>query len=53
MTEAQAASARPTAALGLFTLTALVIGNMIGAGVFTTSGFALADLAAGLAERRR
>jgi APA family basic amino acid/polyamine antiporter len=29
---------------GLPTLTALVIGNMIGAGVFTTSGFALADL---------
>ena len=31
-------------ALGLATLTALVVGNMIGAGVFTTSGFALADL---------
>ena len=31
-------------ALGLFSLTALVIGNMLGAGVFTTSGFALADL---------
>ncbi len=30
--------------LGLFTLTSLVIANMIGAGVFTTSGFALADL---------
>jgi len=30
--------------LGLFTLVALVIGNMIGAGVFTTSGFAIADL---------
>ena len=28
----------------LLTLTCLVIGNMIGAGVFTTSGFALADL---------
>ena len=31
-------------ALGLWSLIALVIGNMIGAGVFTTSGFALADL---------
>ncbi|MDX2033504.1 MAG: amino acid permease [Blastocatellia bacterium] len=30
--------------LGLVTLTSLVIANMIGAGVFTTSGFALADL---------
>ncbi len=30
--------------LGLFSLTALVIGNMLGAGVFTTSGFALSDL---------
>ncbi|HEY8521744.1 MAG TPA: amino acid permease [Gammaproteobacteria bacterium] len=30
--------------LGLSTLVALVIANMIGAGVFTTSGFALADL---------
>ncbi|MEJ2604450.1 MAG: APC family permease [Gammaproteobacteria bacterium] len=30
--------------LGLWTLAALVVGNMIGAGVFTTSGFALADL---------
>ena len=30
--------------LGTPTLIALVIGNMIGAGVFTTSGFALADL---------
>jgi APA family basic amino acid/polyamine antiporter len=30
--------------LGLFTLVALVIGNMLGAGVFTTSGFAIADL---------
>lgn len=32
------------ALLGTPTLTALVVGNMIGAGVFTTSGFALADL---------
>ena len=30
--------------LGLLTLIALVIGNMLGAGVFTTSGFALDDL---------
>lgn len=30
--------------LRMATLTALVVGNMIGAGVFTTSGFALADL---------
>jgi APA family basic amino acid/polyamine antiporter len=30
--------------LGLFSLVCLVIANMIGAGVFTTSGFALADL---------
>ena len=30
--------------LGLLSLTSLVVGNMIGAGVFTTSGFALADL---------
>ena len=30
--------------LGLVTLIALVVGNMLGAGVFTTSGFALADL---------
>ena len=29
---------------GLGTLTALVVANMIGAGVFTTSGFALVDL---------
>jgi len=30
--------------IGLGTLVALVIGNMLGAGVFTTSGFALGDL---------
>ena len=30
--------------LGLFSLVCLVIANMVGAGVFTTSGFALADL---------
>jgi amino acid transporter len=32
------------ATLGRFTLIALVIGNMLGAGVFTTSGFAMGDL---------
>lgn len=36
--------ARKSDVLGLWTLVALVVGNMIGAGVFTTSGFALADL---------
>lgn len=30
--------------LGLLTLVGLIVANMIGAGVFTTSGFALADL---------
>ena len=30
--------------LGLYTLSGLVIANMIGAGVFTTSGFAMGDL---------
>ena len=30
--------------LGRFSLSALVIGNMLGAGVFTTTGFAMADL---------
>lgn len=30
--------------LGFYTLTGLVIANMIGAGVFTTSGFAMGDL---------
>lgn len=30
--------------LGLLTLTCLVVANMIGAGVYTSSGFALADL---------
>ncbi len=33
-----------TRRLGLFSASSLVIANMIGAGVFTTSGFALADL---------
>ena len=35
---------RHTSRLGLFTLIGLVIANMIGAGVFTTSGFAIGDL---------
>ena len=35
---------RKSSALGLWTLAALVIANMVGAGVFTTSGFALGDL---------
>ncbi|HLB30905.1 MAG TPA: amino acid permease, partial [Gammaproteobacteria bacterium] len=30
--------------LGLTTLICLVVANMIGAGVFTTSGYAMADL---------
>lgn len=30
--------------LGLFSLVCLIIANMVGAGIFTTSGFALADL---------
>ncbi len=40
------ADSRPTAtaSIGAWSAGALVAGNMIGAGVFTTSGFALADL---------
>src|SRR2546425_9355639 len=34
----------PQRQLGLFSAAALIIANMIGAGVFTTSGFLLADL---------
>jgi APA family basic amino acid/polyamine antiporter len=34
----------PSRRLGVFSASALVVANMIGAGVFTTSGFALADL---------
>ena len=34
----------PPRRFGFWTLTLLVVANMIGAGVFTTSGFALADL---------
>ena len=37
-------STQNTKTLGLLTLIALVIGNMLGAGVFTTSGFALGEL---------
>ena len=42
MTSTQPASAART--FGLFSLVCLIIANMIGAGVFTTSGFALGDL---------
>ncbi len=35
---------KESSALGLWTLTAVVVASMIGAGVFTTSGFALGDL---------
>jgi APA family basic amino acid/polyamine antiporter len=41
------ASRDPAGRLGLASLVSLVIANMIGAGVFTTSGFALADLGSG------
>ena len=36
--------APPRRRLGLWSLFALIVANMVGAGVFTTSGFALADL---------
>lgn len=36
--------APPRRPFGLFSATALVVANMVGAGIFTTSGFALADL---------
>ncbi len=39
-----AASGSSTRSLGLVSATALVVANMIGTGVFTTSGFLLADL---------
>ncbi len=35
---------KPSRQLGLWALVALVVGNMLGAGLFTTSGFAMADL---------
>ena len=38
------AQAHPSRPFGLPSATALVVANMIGAGVFTTSGFSLADL---------
>jgi APA family basic amino acid/polyamine antiporter len=38
------ASAPGSRSLGLATATALVVANMVGTGVFTTSGFLLADL---------
>jgi amino acid transporter len=40
----RAAADKRTASIGTASAAALVAGNMIGAGVFTTSGFALADL---------
>jgi APA family basic amino acid/polyamine antiporter len=43
MHNANAASPSPRS-LGLVTATALVVANMVGTGVFTTSGFLLADL---------
>jgi len=42
--EAESFGVKPKRALKLYTLIGLVIANMIGAGVFTTSGFSLADL---------
>ena len=38
------ASTPKSRSLGLFSATALVVANMVGTGVFTTSGFLLADL---------
>ncbi|MDX2024404.1 MAG: amino acid permease [Deltaproteobacteria bacterium] len=38
----------PTRHLGLFATTALVVASMVGTGVFTTTGFLLADLRSGL-----
>ncbi|WP_170132144.1 APC family permease [Arenicella xantha] len=35
---------RPKVTFSLWTLVALVVGNAVGAGIYTTSGFALADL---------
>jgi amino acid transporter len=43
LNETPAATA-PRRRLGVPTLVAIVVANMIGAGIFTTSGFALADL---------
>ncbi|MCP5145204.1 MAG: APC family permease [Gammaproteobacteria bacterium] len=44
MADVAADNGRANPAFGRATLIALVIANMLGAGVFTTSGFALADL---------
>jgi APA family basic amino acid/polyamine antiporter len=44
MSETHGSAPEPRRALGLPSAAALVVANMIGAGVFTTSGFALADL---------
>jgi fructoselysine transporter len=46
---AQPAPAQSAKTLGFTTLVCLIIANMIGAGIFTTSGFALGDL--GTADR--
>jgi APA family basic amino acid/polyamine antiporter len=43
-TSASSLSSTGARTLGLFSLVCLIIANMIGAGVFTTSGFALGDL---------
>jgi APA family basic amino acid/polyamine antiporter len=45
----QTTTTAPVRTFGLFSLVCLIIANMIGAGVFTTSGFALGDL--GSADR--
>lgn len=37
-------SVAPNGAFGVWTLIALVVGNAVGAGIYTTSGFSLADL---------
>jgi APA family basic amino acid/polyamine antiporter len=43
-TASPSAAATSARRLGLFSLVCLIIANMVGAGVFTTSGFALGDL---------
>lgn len=40
----ESSDSKPIKTLGFLTLVGLIVANMIGAGVFTTSGFALADL---------
>lgn len=44
---AHVSSATPTRHLGLFATTAVVVASMVGTGVFTTTGFLLADLRSG------